>query len=130
MSLKQNMVGWFEIPVLNMDRAVRFYESMFLLKLIRKPMGPLEMAWFPSDDSWIGASGSLVRHPEHYSPSSKDGVLIYFTSPSGDLSNELARVEEAGGRIIQPKTFIAEEVGNMALFFDSEGNRLALHSRD
>ena len=130
MSLTQNIVSWFEIPVMNMDRAIRFYETMFSLKLIRKLMGPLEMAWFPTKESWLGAAGSLVRHPEHYSPSSKDGVLIYFTSPSGDLANELSRVEEVGGRIIQPKTFISEEIGFMALFLDSEGNRLALHSRN
>lgn len=130
MGLQQNMVGWFEIPVLNMDRAIRFYETVFQIKLVRKPMGPLDMAWFPSEETYLGAAGSLVRHPEHYSPSSKDGILIYFNSPSEDLAVELARVESAGGKIIQPKTRISEHIGSMALFLDSEGNRLALHSKN
>lgn len=129
MSLQQNMVGWFEIPVLNMERAIRFYEAVFQVKLVRKPMGPLDMAWFPSEETYIGAAGSLVRHPEHYSPSSKDGVLIYFNCPSDDLSAVLKTIEKAGGKIIQPKTLVAENMGYMALFFDSEGNRLALHSK-
>ena len=129
MSLQQNMVGWFEIPVLNMDRAIRFYEAVFSIKLVRKPMGPLDMAWFPSEATHLGAAGSLVRHPEHYSPSSKDGVLIYFNSPADDLGIELNRIEKAGGKIIQPKTLVSDDIGYMALFLDSEGNRLALHSK-
>jgi predicted enzyme related to lactoylglutathione lyase len=32
--MKTNPVGWFEIPVLNMDRAVRFYESVGFLAVV------------------------------------------------------------------------------------------------
>lgn len=119
------MVSWFEVPVLNMDRAVRFYETVFALSLERKVMGPLDMALFPAQQS---LSGALVRQPVHYSPSSKDGVLLYFSSPSDDLAIELQRVERAGGRIIQHKSFINQETGYVAIILDSEGNRIALHS--
>jgi predicted enzyme related to lactoylglutathione lyase len=57
------------------------------------------------------------------------GVLIYYTAKSGDLDNELSRVETAGGKVLQPKTLIKEDIGYMAVFLDTEGNRIALHSR-
>lgn len=126
--MKNNAVGWFEIPVNDMQRAIAFYEEVLNLKLERNLMGPLDMAWFPWTEDGLGAPGSLVHHQDHYKPS-VDGILIYLTAHSGDLDNELARVEPAGGRVIQPKTKISDEYGFMALFVDSEGNRLALHSR-
>lgn len=126
--MKNNAVGWFEIPVANMDRAVSFYEKVLDLKLSRNVMGPLEMAWFPWIENAPGSPGSLVYHTEYYKPSA-DGILIYLTAHSGDLSNELSRVESAGGKVIQTKTQISDEYGFMALIIDSEGNRVALHSR-
>jgi predicted enzyme related to lactoylglutathione lyase len=128
MEAEHNVVGWFEVPVENMDRAIRFYETVFEFKMSRNQMGPLDMGWFPWVENSIGSGGSLVYHPEYYKPST-DGTLIYFTANSGDLSNELSRVENAGGKIIQGKTLIAEDYGYMAIIIDTEGNRVALHSR-
>jgi hypothetical protein len=128
MPQKNNMVGWFEIPVANMERAIAFYEKVFAVKLSRNQMGPLEMAWFPWVETGLGAAGSLVYHADFYKPSS-DGVLIYFSSQTSDLNDELARIGPAGGQVLMPKKLITEEIGYMALFIDSEGNRAALHSR-
>ena len=123
-----NAVGWFEIPVTDMQRAMKFYESILGVKLELHKMGELDMAWFPMSDG-KGASGSLVQHKEWYKPSpdTKAGVLIYFTSPSGDLTNELSRIDKAGGRVVVPRESIGEH-GFIAIFLDSEGNRVALHS--
>ena len=126
--MKNNVVGWFEIPVENMERAISFYEKVLDLKLSKNKMGPLDMAWFPWLEDKPGTPGTLVHHPEFYRPST-DGVLIYLTAHSDDLANELSKVEAAGGQIIQPKTKISDEYGNMALIIDTEGNRIALHSR-
>jgi predicted enzyme related to lactoylglutathione lyase len=52
---------------------------------------------------------------------------VYFSCD--DVQEKLDRVEAAGGGIIQPKTQITEDIGYMGLFRDSEGNRIALHSR-
>jgi uncharacterized protein len=128
MEVNHNVVGWFEIPVANMERAIKFYETVFQFKLDRNQMGPLDMAWFPWIDDGTGSGGSLVHHPDYYKPS-QDGALIYFTAFSGDLSNELGRVEAAGGKVISGKKLISEDYGYMALILDSEGNRIALHSR-
>ncbi len=142
------MVGWFEIPVSDMDRAVKFYNEVFQIKIAVHNMGELIMGWFPmaEDPEAKGASGSLVYHKEFYKPSkegalvyftsrkeefykpSKEGVLVYFTSRKGDIKDELSRIEKAGGKILKPKTQISPDHGYMALFLDTEGNRVALHS--
>ena len=123
-----NVIGWIEIPVLDMERAIRFYETLFEFKISRTQFGTLDMGWFPWVENSIGSGGSLVHHTDHYKPST-DGVLIYFTAFSGDINIELSRVEKAGGKVIQGKTIIGEDHGMMAVFIDSEGNRIALHSR-
>lgn len=124
--MEYNMVGWFEIPVSDMGRAKAFYETVFQLELQLVDFGGFKMGWFPYTEEGKGASGTLIQH-EQYTPSAKAGVLIYFTSR--DVSNELGRIEAAGGKILQPKTEISPDYGFMALFMDTEGNRLALHSR-
>jgi len=125
--MDRNVVGWFEIPASDMERAIKFYEAVFGFKLERHEMGELDMAWFPFADV-PGAPGSLVYHKEFYKPST-DGTLIYFTCHSGDLENELSKVEPAGGKVLMPKKLITEDIGYMALCVDTEGNRIALHSR-
>lgn len=126
--MKNNILGWFEIPVNNMDRAVKFYETVFGFKLQRQKMDALDMAWFPWKEGVSGAPGSLVHNEEFYTPSDQQGVLIYLTTPSGDLDKDLEKVEKAGGKTIIPKKQISEEYGYMAVILDSEGNRIALHA--
>ena len=128
MEIPHNVVGWFEIPVIDMERAIRFYESVFGFSFSRNTMGPLDMAWFPGVETGMGSAGSLVHYPAAYSPSAS-GCLLYFTAFSGDVGIELSRVEPAGGKVLQGRTQISEEVGYMGLFLDSEGNRFAIHSR-
>ena len=124
--MKSVTVGWFEIPVQNMDRAIAFYEKVFDCKLDKNDMGDLVMAWFPRDQENLGAGGSLVYHKEFYAPSGHAGTLIYFSSENCEI--ELARVVEAGGSVQIPKKMIAPDIGYMGVFLDSEGNRIAVHS--
>ena len=126
--MKANMVGWFEIPVKDMERAKKFYELVFGISIKVVDMGNLTMGWFPfaEDPEARGSGGSLVKNDEFYKPSS-NGVLIYFSS--SDILTELNKVENAGGKTLQEKTLISDEIGYMALFLDTEGNRIALHSR-
>lgn len=128
METQKNVVGWFEIPVSNMERAIKFYETVLDVEMQRLPMGPLDMALFPWLTDGLGAGGALVCHPDFYKPST-DGALVYFTPKSGDLAIELGRVAAAGGQVIREKTLIKEDVGYMGLFIDTEGNRVAIHSR-
>lgn len=125
--MEHNLVGWFEIPVVDMKRAKKFYDEVFQIEIQLQDFGGTQMGWFPWADGKMGCSGSLILQPEWYIPNHKEGVLIYFSSE--DVENELNRIEGAGGRILKPKTKISDEIGYMGLFHDSEGNRIALHSR-
>lgn len=124
--MKKVTIGWFEIPVKDMARAISFYENVFECTLQKLDMGDFQMALFPGEGGGKGAEGSLVYHQEFYKTSSSEGVLIYFTSD--DLSVELAKAEKAGATILIPKRMISPENGYMGVFIDSEGNRIALHS--
>ena len=127
--MKENIVSWFEIPVLNMDRAKKFYEDVFEIAISVHDLGGLIMGWFPPpSDKAYGATGSLVLN-EEYKPSVTHGPLLYFNAPSGDMKNELSRVDAAGGKVIKDKTLISEETGYMAVIIDTEGNRIALYHR-
>ncbi|WP_194777553.1 VOC family protein [Pararhodonellum marinum] len=124
--MEHNPVGWFEIPVTDMDRAKKFYETVFEIEIQLQDFNGFLMGWFPFNESGIGTSGALVKH-EMYQPSDSKGVLIYFSSE--DVTTQLIKAEQAGGKSLQPKTLISEDIGYMGLFLDSEGNRMALHSR-
>ncbi len=120
-----NPIGWIEIPVTDMARAMRFYNAVFGWDLKETPLGPLSMAMFPWKEGEAGASGALVKN-ENYTPSAL-GCLVYFNCD--DAAVEAGRVESAGGKLLRGKTQISPDVGYMALAVDTEGNRIALHSR-
>ncbi len=126
--MEANMVGWFEIPVVDMKRAQAFYEKVFGIKILVEQFEGTLMGWFPftKDLDAKGAGGSLVQNKKFYTPSAK-GTLVYFSSP--EINEELIRIKEAGGTLLQEKTLIRDDIGYMALFLDTEGNRIALHSR-
>jgi len=118
-----HVVNWFEIPVKDLDRAVRFYEKAFDVKLSTEEMAGLKMAMFPFKQGAPGAAGSLVQGAS-YEPSHA-GSVVYFTVE--DIPETLRRITANGGRTLMPKTGIGE-YGSIAQFEDTEGNRLALHS--
>lgn len=123
-----NVINWFEIPSADFDRAKAFYAALFQVESLYEMEFPnLKMAVLPMADEEQGVGGAVVFSPDFYLPSNQ-GVLIYLNGDP-DLSAMLGRVEPAGGKILTPKTLISEDIGYMAVFLDSEGNRIALHSR-
>lgn len=126
--MEQNMVGWFEIPVVDMDRAKKFYETVFEIEISVHDMNELVMGWFPFAEGKPGAAGSLVKHKDFYFPSETKGPLVYFSCK--DVQIQMDKVEPAGGKIVHPKKEIAPGYGYMGVFLDTENNRVALHSRE
>lgn len=122
--MKPNPVGWFEIYVDDMQRAKRFYEKVFEVKLQKLPGTDLDMWAFPMEMERTGAAGSLVKMPGF--PTGRNSVLIYFTCE--DCAVEAGRAKDAGGRIQNEKMSIGE-YGFIALVVDTEGNMIGLHSR-
>jgi uncharacterized protein len=120
-----NLINWFEIPVSDLSRAAEFYKTILATTIHETEMFGTKMGLFPSDDQHV--SGALVQGDE-YKPSA-EGVLVYLNGGE-DLSLVLNRIPGAGGTILVPKTQISPEYGFMALFMDTEGNKIALHSRN
>ena len=123
MSGQSNPVNWFEIPVNDLDRAKRFYETVLGVELSLNEMGDVKMAWFPMTENVPGAMGTLMK-ADGYTPS-HDGTVVYFSVPS--IETALAKINGDGGKTLLPKTDIGEH-GFIAQFEDCEGNRVALHS--
>jgi uncharacterized protein len=119
----KNAINWFEIPVSDLARAKKFYETIFGFTMHEQDFGSFKMALFPSDPQ--GAGGALIKN-EWYVPGTQ-GPLIYLNA-SPDLGVALGRVNDAGGQVIIEKRQISPEHGYMGVFNDSEGNRIALHS--
>ncbi|HAY33501.1 MAG TPA: VOC family protein [Ignavibacteria bacterium] len=114
-------INWFEIPVIDFDRAKKFYNEIFDIEMHEEMMGPHQMAFFPGE----GVGGAIVKAEGH--KPSLDGALVYLSGGT-DLTNIMNRINAAGGKVLQPKTMVTEEIGYIAIFTDTEGNRVALHS--
>jgi uncharacterized protein len=126
LSERTNAINWFEIPVTDINRANKFYESIFDIKMSTMEMAGFEMVFFPSSDNMEGkVSGALVKGDMH--KPSMDGVVVYLNA-NPDIQGIIDKVKHNGGKIIMPRTLVNEQVGYMAFFIDTEGNRIALHA--
>lgn len=121
----ENLINWFEIPATDFNRSVNFYKLVLEVEIQETEMFGMKMGFMPGDGTNV--SGSIVQG-EGYTPSA-DGALVYLNG-GNDLQNVLSRVEAAGGMVIVPKTQISPEIGYFAMFMDTEGNKMALHSKN
>lgn len=122
-----NILNWFEISVSDIARAKKFYETVFSIQMDQQEMMGMQMAFFPAADMNGKVSGALVQGPMH--KPSAEGAVIYLNG-NPDLAVALSRIEAAGGKVLMPKMHISADVGHMAFFTDTEGNRVALHSNN
>jgi uncharacterized protein len=119
-----NPVVYFEIPVTDIARAIKFYEAVFSFDFEKDTIDNNEMALFPFTENGSGISGALAKG-EIYKPT-KSGTLIYFKTEN--INETLKLVQQYGGKILFPETSNGE-LGFVAEFEDSEGNRIALHMK-
>lgn len=116
----KNFVSIFEIPATNVTRAIAFYEAILGIDIEYLDFPEMQLGLFPVAEQIT--YGTIVQG----SPSS-DGVTIYLNG-GDDLQIILDKVEGEGGKIVIPKSKHVDESGYYALFIDSEGNKLGLHS--
>lgn len=121
---RKDYISWFEIPAIDFGQAVDFYQHVFGITMQQNHTDTNAMAFFPTTN---GIGGAIIAGPG--SVPSDTGPLIYLNG-GNDLSEVLDKVEDAGGRIVMPKTLINEDSGYFAIFIDSQGNKLALYSRN
>lgn len=116
-----NPVVYFEIPVTDIDRAIRFYKAVFHVEFEKERIDNNDMALFPFTEGNSGISGALAKG-EIYKPT-KEGVVIYFKTENIDTTLKLAISN--GGQLLYPQT--DNGIGLVAEFEDTEGNRIALY---
>lgn len=112
-------VAWFEVPVADLERAVRFYGKVLDAPMATMPGPQGDMHVFVGADGPVGALTRTDSAP------AAGGVIVYFDSD--DIDAALDRVTAAGGTVVQQRTSIGP-YGFIGQFLDSEGNTLALHS--
>jgi predicted enzyme related to lactoylglutathione lyase len=127
-----NILTWFEIPVLDTERARKFYEFIFDIQMTTRafPETDEELTFFPYNPEVIQATsgrvtGVLSRSDK--SKPSKEGTLVYINA-SPDIQAVLNKAGEAGGKVIVPRTQM--NAGFIAVILDSEGNRIGLHAEN
>lgn len=119
----QSFISIFEIPATDLSRAITFYQEILDIKIEQMEFPELEMGLFPYEGQMVTG---VIMKGEGYKPSA-DGITIYLNAGE-NLQIVLDKVEKHGGKIIIPKTPHADEVGFFAIFLDSEGNKMGLHS--
>ena len=122
-----NSINWVEIPVLNFERAKEFYSRIYDYEMFEETMLSGRMGFLPMERDSQGVGGAIVQG-NGYIPTSL-GAKVYLNGGK-DLLTILNRIIAAGGEIITPKTKISDELGYFAVFEDTEGNHVSLHSRE
>ena len=121
----KNLISWVSIPSVDFDRAVKFYSELTGKPLNTMGEGDQRMATsVPNTDEWKMVVGFGVTGDSTIKPGS-NGLRVYIVSD--DLDGWLSRVENAGGKILTPKSEMGE-YGFWALIEDTEGNHIGLHS--
>ncbi len=118
-----NIGTYFEIPVIDMERAINFYSFVLGCEFSKDIIHGCEMAFFPFREG-AGITGALAKG-EIYKPS-LEGSLIYLSTT--DIDSVMVKVKQKGGSELFPKTEVSD-LGFSAEFKDSEGNRVALFQK-
>ena len=119
----KELFSYVAIPCDDFERAYKFYYAITNGLLRRNENVPFPMAYF------VNRNGKNIGHLFHDQrfQTSQDGVMVYFESDK-ELSLMLSEIDKAGGTIVMPKSALGPGRGYWAIFLDTEGNKLALHS--
>jgi uncharacterized protein len=117
-----NQIVWCDIPVLDLDRAVKFYSAVLGAPVKKQEFPGMTMGILPHNDGEVG--GCLFKSVED--KPSEAGPMIYL-NVNRRLDEAIAAVVPNGGKVIKP-THAIGPYGSRAVVLDSEGNRIALHS--
>lgn len=120
-----NPASYFEIPVVNMQRAIDFYSSVFDISFEEETFDDLAMAYFPYNENASGSTGALVCG-EIYIPTTK-GIILYLHTD--DIDQTMQRAIDQGSLVLFPIHRHEKAGFAVAEFQDSEGNRIGLHQR-
>ena len=116
-----NSIVWADIPVLDLERARKFYGAI-LQEEVKLVPGMEGIALLPGEMGEVGADLAVGGNAKP----STDGATVYVDC-KGDIDGAIARAVAAGGEVIMPPSDMGEMVGTIAFLKDTEGNRIGLH---
>ena len=119
----KSFISIFEIPATDISRAVNFYQEILGINIEKMEFPKMKMGIFPYEGQRVTG---VIMKAAGYKPSA-NGVTIYLNGGT-NLQIILDKIEKNGGEIIVPKSLHADESGYYAIFLDSEGNKIGLHS--
>jgi predicted enzyme related to lactoylglutathione lyase len=119
---EKNRAVWFDVPVADLARATKFYAEMLAIDVSQEKFGDFEFSVLDHHD---GNGGCLV--PNANEISADKGILLYLNA-DGRIRDAVQKVKDHGGKILEDVHPIGPH-GFRAIITDSEGNRVALHSR-
>ena len=114
-----NTILWLDIAVIDLDRAINFYQSVMNVEL-RDGRPSTRSATLQLSNQ--GSGLTLIEVSELL-----PGSLTPYLNCHDRLEQALSQVTLNGGTILQDKHSM-EPFGYRAVILDSEGNRIALHS--
>jgi uncharacterized protein len=118
---------WTDIPVTNLDRAVKFYSAVLGKEVRRFSDGGAEYGLLAHEEQ--SASGCLCVRSDSGGVDNRpsaNGPLIYLLV-EGRLDDAVEAARQNGGKVLRARQQIGEH-GFRAVIIDSEGNRIALHT--
>ncbi len=122
-----NTLCWADIPVVDLDRAIKFYSAVLGDAVSKMSEGGLEYGLLPHEEQ--NASGCLCLGSDSIGDKnqpSQNGPLIYL-AVEGRLDQAVRAARANGGKVLQERQQVGPH-GFRALIIDSEGNRVALHT--
>ncbi len=119
----ESYISIFEIPATDISRAIKFYQAILGVDIEKMEMPGMEIGILPYEGQMVTG---VIMKGEGFKPSA-DGVTIYLNG-GDNLQVILDRVQSNSGKVMLPKTPHADDVGYFAIFLDSEGNKIGLHS--
>lgn len=125
MSAGGRVINWFELPMMDEERAKKFYENVFGIEMSRVEAPDAVMLFFRRSGDDPGVTGGALVRSEYHRPGLQGGIVYLNATPSIDAT--LDKIVAEGGQVLFPKTQISPELGYSAIFMDSEGNKVGLH---
>ncbi len=109
---------WFEMPVTDLDKAIAFYEAVFLTSLEKVKMEPNDIAMFPVEE------GGRAGHLYPGKPAARGtGATVHLACPD-TLEDTMERLTKSGGEVVSDP--IAIPAGRFAYCLDPDGNSIGL----
>jgi predicted enzyme related to lactoylglutathione lyase len=115
-------VVWFEIPADNIERAKKFYGSLFGWKFAKLPTAIPDYWHIDTGGKDASPDGGLMPRMHPQQP-----ITNYVFVPS--VNEASMKVEKLGGTICKPKTTVPG-MGYFAICADTEGNTFAVWEKN